>query len=147
MVMPKPAYDEARLRARYHVQVELGQAGVGKTPAHVPIVGRVARVFRGDGLLRPGEEVHFSVAVCRPGDSLCPGGDLWMHLQDFETARYMEVFLDGTPPACKVARSQCFAIPAPSDTPSVPVPTEAEIAASWAAFRGRGMGDVEGRRE
>lgn len=38
MVMPGPAYDEARLRARYHVQVELAQAGVVKTPARVLVV-------------------------------------------------------------------------------------------------------------
>jgi hypothetical protein len=59
--------------------------------------------------------------------------DLWL----FERATYLEAFLEGTPPECQVARSQCFVIPALSNTPWKLVPTEEEVAASWAAFRGR----------
>jgi hypothetical protein len=136
MALPDPAYDEARLRARYHVQVEVAHATIAQTPARVPVTGRVRRIFRTDGRLGLGDEVHFSVAVCRPGDCIAPGGDRWMYLWLFERTTYVEAFLDGTPPECQVARSQCFPIPALSDTPSVTVPTEAEIAASWAAFRG-----------
>ena len=134
MALPGPAYVEARRQARYHVQVELAHAGVVKTPAHVPVTGHVRRIFRGDDRLGLGDEVHFKVAVCRPGDSLPPGAGPWRHLRDFEAAKYMEVFLDGTPPECQVVLGQCFVIAAPLDTPSMPAPTEEEVAAAWAAF-------------
>jgi hypothetical protein len=139
MAMPRPAYDEARLRARYHVQIELAHATVGETPAHVPVIGRVRRIFRGDDCLRLGDEVHFSVAVCRPGDDLAPGGHQWMYVRHLERATYMEAFLDGTPPECQVARSQCFVIPALSNAPWKLVPTEEEVAVAWAAFRGQNL--------
>jgi hypothetical protein len=58
-----------------------------------------------------------------------------MNLADFKAARYMEAFLDGTPPECQLACSQSFVIAALSDTPSIPVPTEEEVTAAWVAFR------------
>jgi hypothetical protein len=57
-----------------------------------------------------------------------------MNLADFEAARYMEVFLDGTPPKCHLPCSQRYVIAALSDTSSIPVPTEEEVTAAWAAF-------------
>ena len=110
MAMPGPAYDEARLRARYHVQVELAHAAVATTPAHVPVTGRVRRIFRRDDSLRLGDEVHFSVAVCRPGDRLAPGGDRWMDLWLFERATYMEAYLTGR--AVLVPEGMAFLRPA-----------------------------------
>jgi hypothetical protein len=92
-------------------------APVGKTPAHVPVAGRVRRIFRGDEGLRLADEVLFSVAVCRPRDRIPCGGGLWMQLADFEGARYLEVFLEGTPPRCQVVCSQAVVIEAPSDAP------------------------------
>jgi hypothetical protein len=56
-----------------------------------------------------------------------------MRYEDFQNATYLEVFLDGTPPHCDVARSQRFVIPTLSDAPQVAVPTEEELAAAWAA--------------
>jgi hypothetical protein len=62
-----------------------------------------------------------------------------MALRHFERATYMEAFLDGTPPACQVVRSQCFVIAALSNTPWKLVPTAEEVAAAWAAFQGRNL--------
>ena len=76
MVMPGDVYTEARLRARFHVQVELDHTVVDRTPGRVPVLGRVVRVFRGD-------EVRFSVPVCRDDDEIPPAGDLWTNLQSF----------------------------------------------------------------
>ena len=138
MAMPAPAYLERRLRARYHVQVELAYTPVTDTPTYAPVAGCVRRVFRGDERLGLGDEVHFSVAVRRPEDSIRPGGDLWMDLRAFEAAKYMEVFLNGTPPDCELADYRSFVIAGPSDAPCVPVPTEEEVATAWAEFHGRG---------
>jgi hypothetical protein len=140
MVMPPAAYDQARLEARYHVQVELAATPpVEKTPAHVPVVGRVRRIFRGDDALRLADEVRFAVAVCRPGDLIPCGGDFWMYLPQFEGASLMEVFLNGTPPECRVASSQISVIEALTDTPCMRVPTERDVAAAWAALHGPGF--------
>ncbi len=133
-MMPGPAYTESRLRAKYHVQVEIERRDIDQTPACVPVSCRVHRIFRGDALLTVGDTVRFSVAVFREYDDIPAGGDRWMHYDVFEQATYLEVFLDGTPPDCKVARSQRYPITRLSDTPQIAVPTEEELAAEWEEF-------------
>ena len=133
-MLPPPAYIEARLLAKFHVQVEIEPSVVDATPAYLPVRGRVRRVFRG-GSLEPGAELRFTVPVCRRGDEIMPGGDLWMYHEQFQGAKYMEVFLDGTPPECKLACSQCSVVAGLSDLPQLAVPTEEEVAAAWERLR------------
>lgn len=148
MVMPMPAYLEARLQARYHVQVELNRTpAIGQTPAYVPISGWVRRSFCRDGMLKLGDIVRFQVAVCRPGDPLPCGGELWMDVQDLAPARYLEVFLDGVPPECRVAGSGRCVIEKLTDAPCAPAPTAEEIAAAWKRFYLLRSGPLLGRIE
>jgi hypothetical protein len=63
---------------------------------------------------------------------------LWMRCDDFQTATYLEVFLDGVPPHCAVSRSQCFVIKPLSNRPQVAVPTEKELPAEWATLHSGG---------
>ena len=51
MAMPYVAHLHARVRARFHVQVELtGVPSDFQTPAKIPVSGLIVRVFRGDSL-------------------------------------------------------------------------------------------------
>jgi hypothetical protein len=137
-MMAPPAYTESRLRAKYHVQVGIESRDMDRTPALVPVCCRVRRVFRGDDRLHVGDPVRFSIAVCRDGEDIPEGGDLWMSYEDFQNAEYLEAFLDGIPPDCEAARSQRFVIARLSNDPQIAVPTEKEVAAAWTAFHSAG---------
>lgn len=127
MALPSVLYEEARLRARYHLQVEVGRLSVAKTPAEISVQSEVRRIFRGDEDLLCGDEVHFTVWVFSEGDELPCGGVLWMRREEVEAAKFFEVFLDGNPPDCTVARCQISSIRELSDTPQLRVPSEQEI--------------------
>ena len=117
MAVPYLGHLAARLRARFHVQVQVTHLeAVSQTPAAVPVKGRVVRVFRSGGTLRVGEEVMFSVHVCRPGDNIWPGPSFMLY-ETFMRANHMEVFLNGHPPRCEVALDECIALDRPTRRP------------------------------
>lgn len=137
-MMPPPAYPEARLRALYHLQVEVTEApNPEQTPAPVGVQSVVRRVFRTDGHISVGDAVCFDVWVSGEGDSILdlPLGPLIvMSLRALRNSMYLEVFLNGTPPQCHLAADQCASIYELLDTPHMRVPTEAEVAAAWDEF-------------
>lgn len=123
-------YSEARLTARYHVQVEFGGVHGGiTTPAHVPVRGVVRRIFRGDGHLHLGDGIQFTVAVCRLRDNVISNGENWLPLSSIVGASFMEVFLNGDPPNCEVACYQYRVINELSESARLRVPTPEEVAA------------------
>jgi hypothetical protein len=90
---------DARFHARFHVQVELTSVPSDfQTPAAIPVEGRVVRIFRGDSGLAIGDKLAFGINVCRRGDAI-PIGSSYMSYENFLSGRYMEVFLNGFPPA------------------------------------------------
>ena len=119
MAVPHIGRLAARLRARFHAQVQVEhKAGTHQTPGAVPVKGRVVRVFRSGGALKVGDEVQFSVHVYRPGDDIWEG-PAFMRYDTFMQAKYMEVYLNGNPPQCEVALDECVTIEAPSRRPQV----------------------------
>lgn len=114
MAVPFHGHLRARLKARFHVQVQLEQPGADfETPAVVPVRGRVVRVFRGGRALRVGDEVRFSVTVFRRGGPVWPGaGFMWY--DEFIRTTYMEAYLNGDPPACELPLHECTAIDGPT---------------------------------
>lgn len=102
----------ARHEARYHVVVEVLSATlIKRTPGPMRIEGRVVEVYRSDGTLKPGDPVHFVESVHRPGDEIPAGGTIWKSEAEVLSARFIEAFLDGEPPACAVALWQSEVIP------------------------------------
>ena len=119
MAVPHIGHLAARLRARFHAQVQVEHKGANlKTPAAVPVKGRVVRVFRSGGALKVGDEVEFSVHVFRPGDDFWPG-PTFMTYETFMQATHMEVYLNGNPPRCEVSLDECVTIEAPSRRPQL----------------------------
>jgi hypothetical protein len=117
MAVPYIGHLRARLRARFHVQVRVSPPPTEfRTPAVVPVGGRVVRVFRGGGAVRVGDEVRFAVPVCRQGDPIWPGYEFAWY-DDFMRTTHLEVYLDGEPPACEVALDEWVAINGPSYVP------------------------------
>ena len=119
---------EARLRARYHVQVEIearSQAGFLDRPR---VETTVRRIFRGDDQLAEGSAVNFLVNVFEDGDT-CFGRRPFVTQSEFDRARYLEVFLNETPPSCIVPHDQHSVIEALSEKPQMKVHTEEELAA------------------
>jgi hypothetical protein len=126
MAVPYLGHLAARLQSRFHAQVQVTHPdAVFQTPAAVPVKGRVVRVFRNSGTLRVGDEVTFSVHVCRPGDVIWPGPSFMLY-ETFMRANHMEVFLNGQPPRCEVARDECIALDRPTRIP--------QLRASWLAY-------------
>jgi hypothetical protein len=108
---------DRRLRARFHVQVELtGVPTDFQTPAQISVEARVVRIFRGDSILKIGDELTFDISVCRRGDKI-PCGPSFMLYEKFVSGRYMEIFLNGFPPAVEAFDGSYMILHAPTRTP------------------------------
>ena len=117
-MLPSEFYYVARHEARFHVQARFELVGeVDRTPCFAQVEATVVSVFRGKDLIRVGERLCFGVGVTRPGDCLPESGVVWQPDAAFREARFVEVFLNGDPPACEVALSQIMLLDAPSDGP------------------------------
>jgi hypothetical protein len=111
-------YLMARHEARHHVTVEVLSAKLlDPTPGSVRVEGRVVEVFRTDGTLRVGDSVTFVEAVTHPGDEIPCGGTRWKGHDDVISARFIEAFLEGEPPACAVTLWQSEFVPPPTGNP------------------------------
>ncbi len=120
MAVPYVGHLAARLRAALHVQVELTLIPRDfQTPAAVPVESRLVRIFRGPSSLSLGQQVRFSLHVYRHGDVILPFPAFVLY-DRFRMARYMEVFLNGTPPACEVALDEWEILDRPTTTPQLP---------------------------
>ena len=113
-------YCVARHTARFHLQVQLQNVPSDvPTPDAVVVEGKVVRVFRGRKALGVGDIVTFKVMVTRRTDdidSIPIGPPLW----DYDyllKVKFMEVFLNGEPPACGLAAWQAQFVEAPSVRP------------------------------
>jgi hypothetical protein len=119
-MMPYETYLNGRRSALFHVQVELK-----KVPDELPEKGyvfveaNVGRVFRTNGQLKIGDPVRFDVNVIHKNAPRHPGGAWYIDSDALACARFMEVFLNGTPPECPVALWQTRIIDAFSDLPQM----------------------------
>lgn len=120
MVLPHSHYVRARQNAAFHVQVELIETlSAADTPCTITVCARVVRVFRASKSIHSDDTVRFGVAVNRRDDEIPDGGTIWIDYENFSSARFMEVFLDGDPPDCQVALWQCQLIESPSRKPKM----------------------------
>jgi hypothetical protein len=117
-LLPPHAYEQARVNATDHVQVEVlhvehpvpdAENGGGAFGA-CRVDGRVARVFR--GRLRPGEAVSFDVSCSTPGARIPVGGTIWTHMDALDGARVLEGFFNRAGARIEVARDQIYIVPA-----------------------------------
>lgn len=130
MAMPQFAYEKSRFHASFHLQVRF-QVG-GKTSKRnwgivdVAVTAVVVNVFRGADRVACGDEVQFLLPLYEDRRAVGPGG--WaMSAERFSHAEYAEVFLDGSPPYCRVVDGQMDFIDGPTAVPLLKVLTEAEI--------------------
>jgi hypothetical protein len=115
------AYKNARIQARFHVQVELVSVPeIARTPSNVHVGARVIRVFRGAPDLRIGDLVEFELSVCRQDDDIADGGTSWTDSDALRRARFMEVYLNGEPPNTSMALGESRIIETPSEFPALP---------------------------
>ena len=109
-----------RMTAPYHVQLQLERKSApSRVPSEMVVQGHVVRVFRGDGLVAPGDLVAFRLWICQPGDE--PTGPAFIYYEPFMHATHIEAYLHGTPPDCKLAGYEFEVIRAPSDKPIMSV--------------------------
>jgi hypothetical protein len=124
-MLPQSRYQQARSEAVFHVQVKVLQVEAGMpTPARVRVDAEVVRVFRGEHAMKSGDRVHFSVSVLTGDEELdCVpvGGTIWTNYAALQLARFLEVFLDGTPPACEIRLWQQTILEAPTAQPIMSV--------------------------
>jgi len=117
MLQPE-RYLLARHEADHHVVVEVvSTSPPGRTPGLLRVEGRVVELYRTGGTLKPGDTVRFNESVMEPGDEIPCGGTLWKPRESVQGARYIEAFLNGTPPDCGVALWQSEVVPAPRGSP------------------------------
>ncbi|HMO93832.1 MAG TPA: hypothetical protein PKD64_16725 [Pirellulaceae bacterium] len=116
-------YAEARRQATFHGQVRiLNVEMTERTPAQVRVDAEICRKFRGPESFRVGVIVSFAVSVLS-GDErreIVPiGGTRWTNYGDLLRAKYLELFLDGEPPACQIALWQSAIISALTSQPTL----------------------------
>lgn len=134
MAVPYIGHLGARLRARFHVQLQVTyREAEFQTPAPVPVRGCVVRVFRGGGAIRVGDEITFSVHVSRRGDDIWTGPSFMLY-ETFMRASHMEVFLNGSPPHCEVALDECIALDHPTRRPQMKA-SRVEYFIEWVKWR------------
>lgn len=148
-MLPPYAYEEARVTAAEHAQVEVLQVARpapdagndGGAFGACRVDGRVARVFR--GRLRVGEAVSFDIFCSTPGAHIPVGGTIWTHMDALEGARVLEGFFNRAGARLEVARDQIYIVPAVRAAPYcappggecvIPVPRPAAPSNPFAAF-------------
>ena len=117
MAIPLESHLEARRQAPYHVQVEIVNRPVHlDTTGSVTIKCRVGRVFRTTAALEVGGTVSFKLPVYleREGMPTCP---FYLPYRRYVKAVHLEVYLEGTPPQCRVACEEFCIIDGFSETP------------------------------
>jgi len=118
---------EAQYKARYHLQVEIApscraiDAEYGNNlVGNLRVRSIVRRLFRGDQKLSVGDTLTFIVPIC---DKVLDG-PCSIHPEDFDEADFMEVFLDGEPPDCKMVEDCFYVIKELTPEPIVIVNTD-----------------------
>ena len=76
-------------------------------------------MFRGDAVIHTGASVRFALWVCERGDE--PTGLAFVYYKDLVAASYMETYLYGTPPNCKLAAHEFELLERPSGVPAMSV--------------------------
>jgi hypothetical protein len=118
MAIPLEGRLKWRQTAPFHVQLELEKRkDIHVVSGHIQVMGCAVRVFRTDGRVAVGSHLRFALWVCRAGDE--PTGPAYIHYDDFKTASYMEAYLYGDPPECKLAAYEFSVIHAPTDQPTL----------------------------
>lgn len=122
-MLPPYVYEEARMTATDHIQVEVLQVARPAASQYAPrgdhgacrVDGRVAQVFR--GRLRVGEQVVFTIS-CATREARVPvGGTLWTDMDALTGARVLEGFFNRADGGLVVARDQIHIVPAIRATP------------------------------
>lgn len=129
----EPASLSARRSARYHLLVKIAD----RRGSHIR--GRVARIFRGNGKLRVGDEVEFDVPIRYDGPpgGVQPGHDSYgtgTTAAALRRARYVEAFVDREHGRCTLAADQYTLRFLGTRKPRLRVPTEEEVATAWRRF-------------
>jgi hypothetical protein len=120
-----------RTKAPFHVQLELEKEPPPLEPRECNIRGTVVKVFRSDGRLRVGDHVEFKLWICEPRDA--PTGPAYTNRSSFMAASYIEAYLTGTPPLCRLAAYEFALLSAPSDGPVMNVE---QLERLWQLFDG-----------
>jgi len=116
-MLPPYVYEEARMSATEHIQVEVLQVARPAVSPYSPngdhgqcrVDGRVAQVFR--GRLRVGDTVVFEVS-CATRDARIPaGGTIWTDMDALMRARVLEGFFNREGGRLAVARDQISIVP------------------------------------
>ena len=116
MAIPIQGQLFARQTAPFHVQLELAKSqDMSIQSDEVRVQGRVVRVFRTDGRLARGDQVAFRLWVCLEGRE--PTGPAYIYYDDFVRMAYVEAYLDGDPPECRLAAYEFRPISTPTEEP------------------------------
>jgi hypothetical protein len=102
-----------RREAPFHIQIAVETHTVVRGEAQ--IAGKVVRVFRTDGCLEEGNDIAWTIWVCRPGDE--PTGPAYIYEEVLARASFIEAYLCGTPPNCELAAYEFTLVDAPSEQP------------------------------
>jgi hypothetical protein len=112
----------ARRHATFHVQLQLDKSAPPDASAALSremIRGDVVRIFRGSNELGLGDQAGFEIWVCEPGDE--PTGPAYIYKHAYIGALYLEAYLDGKPPNCKLLGYELAVIDTPTDEPIMTV--------------------------
>ena len=109
----------ARREAPIHVQVKLTDLPATDPDGFARVGGEVVRVFRGETALRHGASIEFRLWMCRRGRE--PTGPAYAYYEDLVAKGYMEAYLEGSPPDCRLVAYEFCLLSEPSDDPRLRV--------------------------
>ena len=119
-MMHPETYLEARRSAQHHVQVEITAISLpSELPGSATIRARVGTVFRSTAGLSADDSLEFGVSVTRSMDDVPTGAVCWTLAEVLAEGRWLEAFLNGSPPNCEVAAWQSEPIGGPTSRPTM----------------------------
>lgn len=96
-MLPPGAYEEAREKANYHVQVLIEKLGEPDQNNECLINGKVAKIIRvQDGSIELDQAVSFPVSCLTDDTPRILGPALWLSLEKLKQAKMLDVYLMDT---------------------------------------------------
>jgi hypothetical protein len=98
----------------------------------------VRRVFDHDAPVQIDDRITFSLKVYEPPGGPLPDAGGWIDLESYQQLRFVEMFLNGSPPHMDIAASgsEYEALPALTDVPTVARPSKEDVDAIRRRFEG-----------
>lgn len=115
---PPRVFRDARLKSEFHLQIAIDSVQVvDKTPGLCNLVGRIARVFRGN--IAVGTPISLELDCKKESETVRPGQIIWTDVDKLMAAKYIEAFVNRGPYGFQHSLWQFAIIPELTEKPTI----------------------------